>query len=397
MRVLLIDVNAKQSSTGDIVYALKEHLQRRGDDALLCYARGVRVKEAGVFRFAYRWETALHALLTRITGWTDCFSPFSTARLLRKIKAFHPDIIHLHELHSYFLNRKRFWRFLETLHVPILWTMHCEIAYTGRCGVAMDCTRYQSGCGACPFLKNYPKTLFFDHSAQMFRQKQKLYAHLPNLRLSSPSAWLAERISDSFLKRLPCAVIPNGVHPCFAAAQPGYLRQTWNISGKIVLTVVPSYYDETKGVQYMQQLAKAYEGRDVYFVSISRDYQGPRQISANYFALTGLSQEELASAYRDSDVFLLLSSLETFSKTCAEALSAGTPVLGFESGAPERVFQSPYARFVPYADVDSLRHKLDEVLQGWVDRADIAAYAQAHFSEQVMIDGYMREYEVMHG
>ena len=395
MRVLLVDVNAKQSSTGAIVYALRQDLERRGHTALLCYARGERYREPGLYRFALPLETALHGLLTRLTGFTDCFSPLSTLRLLWQIRRFRPDILHLHELHSYFLNRRLFWNYIKKTRIKVLWTMHCDIAFTGRCGVAMDCTRYRIGCGSCPYKNLYPKTLCFDHSAYMWRVKKALYGKLPNLRFSAPSAWLKDRLAGSFLGVFPCDVVPNGVDAHFAKEAPPFLRERLGIAGKSALTVVPSYYDESKGGAHFAALARHYEGSGLHFVIISRDYEGRRDLSKNLHALTGLSLPQLAAAYRESDVFLLLSSFETFSKTCAEALTAGTPVVGFASGAPERVFASPYAQFVPYGDREGLCQKLDALLESPLRREEIAAYA-ARFSESAMLEGYYRLYEEMH-
>ena len=66
----------------------------------------------------------------------------------------------------------------------------------------------------------------------------------------------------------------------------------------------------------------------------------------------------LAEYYSATDVFLMCSKRETYSMTCAEALCCGTPVVGFESGAPETVFTSEFATFVPYGDVEKLREAI---------------------------------------
>lgn len=396
MRVVLIDVNAKGSSTGNIVYAQKQGLEKRGDIALLCYARGERLEESGIYKFGLRIETAIHALLTRFTGYTDCFSPFSTWRLIRKIKAFAPDIVHIHELHSYFLNRRMFWRFLKKQQYKILWSLHCDIAFTGRCGLALDCKRYQSGCGGCPHLANYPKTLFWDRSAPMWRRKKALYGEGLSLRFTTPSAWLKERLAGSFLGHYPCSVVANGLAPV-EAVEENYLHKKFGIEGAIVLAVVPSFYDPNKGVGYFIELAKQYEDRGLSFVIVSRDYKGEVQIAKNLYALVNPGRVKIYAAYADSKVFLLLSRFETFSMTCVEALMAGTPVLGFEAGAPERIFAKPYADFVPYGDLPALAQKLETLLESPQDRAEIQAYALANFSEEAMLAGYLAEYEKDYG
>ena len=104
MKILLIDVNCKNSSTGKILYDLYTGVNESGNEAAVCYGRGKKIKEHNIFKFGLDVETYIHALLTRITGFTGCFSPFSTIRLIRFIKKFKPDVVHIHELHAYFVN-----------------------------------------------------------------------------------------------------------------------------------------------------------------------------------------------------------------------------------------------------------------------------------------------------
>ena len=86
MKILLIDVNCKNSSTGKIVYDLYTAVRNEGNDAAVCYGRGEKNKEESIFKFALDVETYFHAFMTRITGFTGCFSVISTYRLLNYIK-----------------------------------------------------------------------------------------------------------------------------------------------------------------------------------------------------------------------------------------------------------------------------------------------------------------------
>ena len=60
MKVLLIDVNCKNSSTGKIVYDLYSFLRKNGDDAAVCYGRGPLVEEENILKFGYDAETDFH-------------------------------------------------------------------------------------------------------------------------------------------------------------------------------------------------------------------------------------------------------------------------------------------------------------------------------------------------
>lgn len=104
MKVLLINVNCNNGSTGKIVYDLYNQCRENGHAAAIAYGRGPKVKGEHIYRISPQWEVYLHAALTRITGYTGCFSYIATRRLFKLIEKFQPDVVHLHVIHGYFVN-----------------------------------------------------------------------------------------------------------------------------------------------------------------------------------------------------------------------------------------------------------------------------------------------------
>lgn len=390
MRVLLINVTADHSSTGNIAFAMQEAVEQNNGEALLCYARGKAQRKKGSYKFGLDIETYVHGFLTRITGYTDCFSPFSTWRLIRKIKAFAPDIIHIHALHAYFLQRSMFWKFLQNYPAKILWSIHCDLDFTGRCGTAQDCIHFKNGCGNCPHLSLYPKTYFFDHSAHMWKQKKALYGNLAHMELTTPSKWLAERIGQSFLAHYPLHIVPNGVFLPINTTKTIQKRYSTNLP--FVLSVMPKFYDANKGAGFVLELAETMP--HLQFIIVSRDH-AEEQLAPNVLCLTDVSSTELASLYADASAFVLCSKYESFSLTCAEALCNGTQVVGFCCGAPETLFMAPYANFVEYGNVQALQATLQNTLENSLPKADVKAYGMANFSLQAMQQGYLECYNAL--
>ena len=211
MKILIIDVNYGDSSTGFIVKKVRDYLEQSGNKAIVCYGRGKRVKEKNVFKFGYDLETIFHAFLTRLTGYTGCFSFFSTIRLKKIIKKNKPDIIQIHELHGYFINVVSILKYIQKCNIPVVWTFHCEFMYTGKCGHALDCENYLDKCGHCPHLKDYPSSLFFDHTKSMLRSKLFAMSNFKLLHIVTPSKWLANRVIETTLNKYPISVIHNGI------------------------------------------------------------------------------------------------------------------------------------------------------------------------------------------
>lgn len=391
MRVLLIDVNAQDSSTGNIVHTLYDSLLERGNDALVCYARGK--SDYGAYRFACSMETHIHALLTRITGFTDCFSPISTIRLIKKIKEFKPDIIHIHELHSYFLNSKMFFNFLKSRNIKVLWTMHCEIAYTGRCGMAEDCTRYKDSCGKCPRLSAYPKTLLFDRSGYMLRKKRKLYKGL-EFKIITPSKWLADKMQGSIIEDKPINVISNGIDEAFFESEPASIYKDMGIEGNVAVFMTPKFNDENKGVNRLIDIAE--ECKDINFVILAKDYTGEIQLRPNVYCIGKVSDShEIAKYLSSASVFLLLSRFESFSLTLAQSLASGTPSVAYRAGAPETVYETPFVNFADFDDKNTLiRLMRDTLTSKSISREACRNYAR-RFSNKAMCERYIEEYKCL--
>lgn len=396
MRILYIDSVCKSGSTGKIVYSLYTAMNARGDVAAVCYGRGNEVAEENIFKFALDWETALHAALTRLTGYTGCFSFFSTRRLLRFIDEFRPDIIHLHEPHAYFVNLRPLFEYIRAHDIPLVYTFHCEFAYTGKCGFANECTLWRAGCaGACPQLREYPKALFFDHTERMCAEKKRLLSGL-NMTICTPSKWLAERVGQSFLKEYDVRVVPNGIDTALFAPRPyDALKARCGIGEeKVVLAVAPYMMDERKGGRDVLRLAESMRDDNVRFILIGVD-DLTESFPDNVTALGRTeNQQELAAYYSMADVFVICSRMENLPTTCLEAIACGTPVAGFAVGGTAETAPAPLGRFCEYGDIDALRDNVRSLLAAPPPAAEFDA-ARRRISSARMFEDYSAIYAEM--
>jgi len=388
MKVLLINSVCKNGSTGKITYDLFSRLRADGQEAAICYGRGQLIDEDGICKTGCDWETKLHALLSRLTGFSGCFSYFSTKKLLHFIDSYKPDVVHIHELHGYYANIFSVMAFLKKNRIPVVWTFHCEYMYTGKCGVAYDCERWKGNCGNCPDLKGYPRSLFFDFTFKMLSWKRRAFSGLDNLVITAPSKWLADRVAQSFLGDKKIKIISNGINTdIFYPRDASCLRMELGISDeKIILGIAPRLMSEEKGGKHIVELAKTMHDDRAVFLLIGVDDLSIK-VPDNIRLIAPIKDQNLlAKYYSMADVFVLCSKGETFSLTCAEALCCGTPVAGFRSGAPETVFVSSYAAFVDYGDNDALFKAVSKQLPLKKNAAEISNYGIMNFSGQVMYD-----------
>lgn len=391
MKVLLIDVNYKYSSTGKIVHDLAQELINSGHQARVLFGRGESIDNDVALRVAPVWEVYFHALMTRLTGLVGVFSYFATKRLIKQIKKFKPDVVHLHELHGYYVNYSEVVRFLKSSNIPVVWTFHCEFAYTGKCGYAYDCEKWKTECSSCPQIKEYPSSLYFDFTRYMFYEKKKDFEGFDNLTIVTPSAWLARRVKQSFLSGYDVRVIHNGIdtegmfYPRLINNKPE--------SKKTVLAVAPDIMSERKGGKWVLELASRFSD-DVEFlmVGVVGTVDG---VPSNVRLVDRTSnQDELAAYYSEADLFLICSKRENFPTTCLEALACGTPVVGFDEGGTAETAPGSLGCFVPFGYVGSLEIAIKDYFSGHskIDQNECRVFAEQNYSKSAMYSNYVRLY-----
>ena len=394
MKVLLIDVNCKHSSTGKIVYSLYEQLKQAGHTAAICYGRGEEIKEEGIYKFGLDWETYLHAGLARLTGKNGYYSPFSTRRLINYIEQFKPDLIHIHELHAYFVNIYQLLGYIKRKKIPVVWTFHCEYMYTGKCGYTYNCDKWLSGCGNCPAVKEYPTSLFLDRSKEMFSDKKNALKDWP-FSIVTPSNWLADKVKKSFLGNKEISVIHNGIDTnsvFYPREKNAELLKQITPGKKIILAVAPNIMEERKGGKYVLQVAKELQDQPYEFVLIGTE-ETKRYADNVLFIARTKNQEELARWYSSADAFLICSTMENFPTTCLEALSCATPVIGFNCGGTAETAPQPYGHFVSFGDLEGLKNLILQVHTIAEKRQAIRQYACEHYDMKIMMDGYLKIYQ----
>ena len=389
MRVLLIDVNCKYSSTGKIVYSLFKKLKEDGHEAAICYGRGPLIDEPGIFKFGLDWETFLHAGLARVTGYNGYFSYFSTKRLLNYIEHFKPDIIHIHELHAYFVNIRPLLEYIKIKKIKLVWTFHCEYMYTGKCGHAYECDKWVRECGDCPAIHEYPKSLMFDQTRKMFCDKKKLLQDL-DFTIVTPSQWLAERVKKSFLGMKRIRIIRNGIDTenVFYPRNSKKLREKYNLVGKkVILSIAPDILSESKGGQLILKLSKKMVDKDLIFVLVG--INETKKYSDNVWLIAKTKDtNELAEWYSMADVFLICSKRENFPTTCLEALACGAPIVGIDQGGTKETAPVPYGKFVEGKNSDTIIDVINCQIGLHLNKKAIRSFAINNYSIEQMYKNY---------
>ncbi len=393
MKVLQVNCVYNTGSTGKIVHDIHTELKNNGHDSVVCYGRGIKVKEANVYKTCGELYSKFNNLLSRFTGimYGGCF--LSTNKLIAIIRKENPDVVHLHCINGYFVNIYRLVSWLKANKIKTVLTLHAEFMHTANCGFAFECEKWKTGCGNCPRFKKETKALFFDRTARSYKKMQKAFdGFQDNLIVTSVSPWLMERAKQSpILKDKNHTVVLNGLDT--SVFYPRDNKKFIKSDRKTVLFVTPSFSldkNHLKGGYYVIELARRMPHIDFVIVGCRENLEGLPENVINVGRVD--VQDTLAQYYSDADVTILTSKCETFSMVLAESLCCGTPVVGFKAGGPESIAILQYCQFVEYGNIGIFEATLKKTINDVKNSLKIAENAIKKYKKEEMTSKYIDIY-----
>ncbi len=202
-------------STGRICTDLALRLEEQGHEVKIAYGRENVPDEFE--RFAVRigtdFDVKLHGVKARLLDGMGFGSKSATTSFIKWVKKYDPDVIHLHNIHGYYINIPVLFNYLKGCGKTIIWTLHDCWSFTGHCTYFNyeGCEKWKEGCGDCPQRGVYPKRIGPDRSAHNFKLKYKYITGIPNMHIVTPSKWLMDLAAESYLSDYPIQVINNGI------------------------------------------------------------------------------------------------------------------------------------------------------------------------------------------
>lgn len=221
--------------------------------------------------------------------------------------------------------------------------------------------QWQTECRDCKLLYRYPQCYWKGDVRRNFLRKKNAFTGVKNLTITTPSQWLADQVSQSFLQNYPRTVIPNGIDRTIFRPQSSSLREKYHLEDKKIVLGVANAWNARKGLPDLLTLAGRL-GSDYQVVLIGLiEKQLPDIPSDVLGLLRTANQTELAQWYSAADVFVNPTYEETFGLTTVEAQACGTPVVVYETdGCPETVAPGN-GRLVSQGDMQALENAVRDV------------------------------------
>lgn len=390
-RLLLINPAKNYGSTGKIVEQIGLLAESRGWEVRVShtvrYERNSKLKS---ILFSSRLTEQWHALMSLLFDRQGLHSSRKTKLLVRKIKEYNPDIIHLHNVHGYYLNYVVLFRYLAESKIPVVWTMHDCWSFTGHCTYfdMVNCEKWKNQCDNCPNLKDYPRALI-DRSKKNFNLKKELFTSLQCLTMVPVSQWLGELTRQSYLGKFPIKVIHNGVDlNTFRITSKGQGQS----SPKIVLGVTSNGFAGRKGLDDFIALSSILP-KEYKIVMIGLHEEELTQLPSNILGMKRTANvEELVDYYNQAAVFINPTYSDNFPTTNIEALACGTPVVTYKTGGSPEAIDEFTGIVVEQGNVDELAKAIIKITSGPKPATLCRKRAEELFNKDNCFDTYIQLY-----
>lgn len=382
---------------------IAELAMSHGWDCYIAYSKGrdgVRPCKAKTVPVGNKWSVAWHGVMTRLFDRHGLASDGATRGFINEIEKIKPDVIHIHNIHGYFLNYKILFEYLSKSNIPVVWTVHDCWLYTGHCYYYSfaQCDKWKSCCHDCPQQHLFPTSYFVDRSKQNFLDKQHAFCSLPKNKLIivPVSEWISGEMQYSFLKNYNYQVIHNGIDTdVFNIYATETVKAKYGLEGKHIILGVASIWSEEKGWGDFMKMSEVLD-EDEVIVLIGVDEKRMEHLPRNIVGIRRTENiRQLAELYAAADAFVNPTWQDNYPTVNMEAIACGTPVVTYRTGGSVETITDDTGIIVEQGDVkgliDAVRCVRTKGKEFYQKRC--REYALTHFRKEDRYAEYLRLYE----
>lgn len=397
MKVLQINSVCGHGSTGRIATDINYILERQGHTGIVAYGRNEPVSCNDTLRIGNKLDNYAHIAKTRVLDMHGFGSKKATLNFINQVKEINPDIIHLHNLHGYYINIEILFKYLKEANKPVIWTLHDCWPFTGHCAYFeySDCKCWEIGSDhKCIQQYSYPASYGINNSKKNYARKKDAFLGVDNLVIVTPSNWLAQLVNKSFLKEYPVEVINNGVDLTVFKPTSGNFRREYMLEEKFIILGIANHWEPRKGLAYFVDLASTLKDDEVIvLVGLTK-----KQLDTLPENIKGISKtndiRELVEIYTESDLFVNPTLEDNFPTTNLEALACGTPVITFKTGGSPESINKSVGEVIEKGNMNALINAIAAMKKKRVKSESCISHAQ-NFNKDNKFVEYIALYEKM--
>lgn len=368
MKILQINATYGIGSTGTITKEISELCLQNGIQAYAAFSAGfgININKESSYEIGTQLDHKIHALLCRIAGKQGYFSRFATIRFLKYIDTIKPDIVHLHNLHSNYINLNLLLRYLAKNNIITVITLHDCWYFTGGCFhyTAVRCEKWKSHCYNCIKQKEDTPALILDRSSNILSDRILYLNAIPNLTFVGVSKWITGQLYQSKLSEagnITC--IYNGFNLNEFKRVKTNKKSEIGLEGKFIILGPASKWLSTINRSTLQYFIKNIPTDAVLLLF---GYDGiDKKIAPNvYLYPYAASRQEMVELYSIANVMVNCSREDTLSSINIEAQACETPVVTYDATGSQETVNNISSYSVQTGDYKLLYEKVMSIYKG---------------------------------
>lgn len=365
-KILIINVTANSGSTGRIAEEIGQKAVDGGYECYFAYGRTNNNSKLKTIQIGSTLDIKIHGVQSLLFDNHAFASKSATKKFVDEIIRIKPNLVHIHNIHGYYLNIEILLEYLAKANIPVICTLHDCWTFTGHCAhfENINCMKWKTLCHDCPKTKLYPKSLLIDGSKRNYLKKKQLFTNLKKLTIVTPSQWLGDMVKESFLSPYPLKVIYNGVDTkVFKPCVLSQIKAKYKIeTGVKIILGVASVWTKNKGFEDFYKLSSEL-GDDTRIVLVGLSDKQLESLPKNIIGIKRTeSVKELSALYSIADVFANPTYLDNFPTTNIEALACGTPVITYKTGGSPEAIDSETGIVVEQGNLVALKNAINTVM-----------------------------------
>ena len=396
-KLLQISSTLNRGAIGVIAEHIGILAEQYGYESYIAHgARYVKCSRLNTIKIGNKMSERMHALESYLFDRQGLGSKKPTFNLIKRIEELQPDIVHIHNLHGYYINYQILFKYLSEKNVPIVWTLHDCWGFTGHCAYfdLVGCEKWKKTCYKCDCKNDYPSSLL-DNSYKNYHNKKHFFNLPTNMTLVPVSNWLGDLLNDSFLSGYPYKTIHNGIDLKVFFPCESNLRLKLGLNNNFVILGVANGFGIRKGLtDFIRLQSQLDENFKIILIGVSES--DLKKLPSSIIAIRHTeSTREMAEFYTMADVFVNPTYEDNYPTTNLEAIACGTPVITYQTGGSPESITTETGFVVNKGDIEALCDIITNMKkEGKANyNTKCREYATSHFDMNSCFMEYIHLYE----
>ena len=393
MKVLEINAVYGHGSTGTIVRDIEHMCLSNGIECYVASPDKSVLNSKNGYVIGNTLDHKLHAILCRVNGRQAYFSRLATRALLGYIGRLQPDVVHLHNLHSNYINLNMLLKYLAMNDIRTIVTLHDCWFYTGGCFhyTAVGCDKWLYSCGSCPKKMEDTPAYLCDCSSMILADRKRYLNAIPRLTVTGVSDWMISEGKKTFFGNRECLSIRNGIDLNVFKPTESDLRKRLGLENKYVILGPASKWFLPINRPTLDYFVENMKSDEILLLFGARQEVADLPAKVVSFGYTK-DRTELAALYSIADVFVNVTREDSLSLINVEAQACGTPVVTYNQTGPKETVDEINSFSVKVGAMEQLYKKVCLIRQNMTNHKSIRQFVTSNYDLNQTYQDYVSLY-----